>query len=39
MVDVCILTGYGINSDYESKFAFELGGADTSNEFMLINLF
>lgn len=28
MVDVCILTGFGINSDYESKFAFELGGAE-----------
>ncbi|MBD3350507.1 MAG: phosphoribosylformylglycinamidine synthase [Candidatus Lokiarchaeota archaeon] len=28
MVDVCILTGYGINSDYESKYAFELAGAE-----------
>ena len=28
MVDVCILTGFGINSDYESKTAFELAGAE-----------
>jgi phosphoribosylformylglycinamidine synthase len=28
MVDVCILTGFGINSDYESKYAFELAGAE-----------
>jgi phosphoribosylformylglycinamidine synthase len=28
MVTVCILTGFGINSDYESKYAFELAGAD-----------
>lgn len=28
MVDVCILTGFGINSDYESKFAFEKAGAE-----------
>jgi phosphoribosylformylglycinamidine synthase len=28
MVDVVILTGFGINCDYESKYAFELAGAD-----------
>jgi phosphoribosylformylglycinamidine synthase subunit PurQ / glutaminase len=28
MVDVCILTGFGINSDYESQYAFQLGGAE-----------
>ncbi len=28
MVKVCIVTGYGINSDYESKHAFELAGAE-----------
>jgi len=28
MVDVVILTGFGINCDYESKNAFELAGAD-----------
>lgn len=28
MVDVCILTGFGINSDYESQFAFEKAGAE-----------
>lgn len=27
-VKVCILTGYGINSDYESQHAFELAGAE-----------
>ncbi len=28
MVDVCIITGFGINSDYETKYAFELAGAE-----------
>lgn len=28
MVDVCIMTGFGINSDYESQYAFELAGAE-----------
>jgi phosphoribosylformylglycinamidine synthase len=28
MVNVCILTGYGINSDYESAYAFQKAGAD-----------
>ena len=28
MVKVCILTGFGINADYEAKYAFELAGAD-----------
>jgi phosphoribosylformylglycinamidine synthase I len=28
MVDVCVLTGFGINSDYESQYAFELAGAE-----------
>ncbi len=28
MVDVAILTGFGINSDYESQYAFELAGAE-----------
>lgn len=28
MVNVCILTGYGINSDYESQQAFKMAGAD-----------
>lgn len=28
LVDVCVVTGFGINSDYESKYAFELAGAD-----------
>jgi phosphoribosylformylglycinamidine synthase len=29
MVNVCILTGYGINSDYESAFAFQKAGAES----------
>ena len=29
MVAVCILYGFGINSDYESQYAFQLAGADT----------
>jgi phosphoribosylformylglycinamidine synthase I len=28
VVDVCILTGFGINSDYESQYAFQLAGAE-----------
>lgn len=28
MVDVCILTGFGINSDYESQYAFQAAGAE-----------
>ena len=28
MVDVCILTGFGINSDYKSQHALELAGAE-----------
>ncbi len=28
MVDVCILHGFGINSDYESQFAFQQAGAE-----------
>lgn len=28
MVDVCIMTGFGINSDYESQNAFKMAGAD-----------
>ena len=28
MVDVCIMTGFGINSDYESQYAFKLAGAE-----------
>jgi phosphoribosylformylglycinamidine synthase I len=28
MVNVCILTGYGINSDYESQYAFQAAGAE-----------
>ena len=28
MVKVCVLTGFGINADYESKYAFERAGAD-----------
>lgn len=28
MVDVCILTGFGINSDYEAQYAFQLAGAE-----------
>ncbi|MCF2140989.1 MAG: phosphoribosylformylglycinamidine synthase I [Candidatus Lokiarchaeota archaeon] len=28
MVNVCIMIGFGINSDYESQYAFELAGAD-----------
>lgn len=27
-VNVCIITGYGINSDYESEYAFKLAGAE-----------
>ncbi|HMF31832.1 MAG TPA: phosphoribosylformylglycinamidine synthase subunit PurQ, partial [Candidatus Lokiarchaeia archaeon] len=27
-VDVCILYGFGINSDYESQYAFQLAGAE-----------
>ena len=29
LVKVCILTGYGINSDYESAYAFKKAGAET----------
>ncbi|MHA1730287.1 MAG: phosphoribosylformylglycinamidine synthase subunit PurQ [Promethearchaeota archaeon] len=28
MVNVCILTGFGINCDYESQYAFQLAGAE-----------
>ena len=28
MVNVCILTGFGINSDYESQYAFQAAGAE-----------
>src|SRR4030042_3712845 len=28
MVDICILHGFGINSDYESQYAFQLAGAE-----------
>lgn len=28
MVKVCIITGYGINSDYESQHAFKMAGAE-----------
>lgn len=38
MVKVCILTGYGINSDYESKYAFELAGADVVDRVHLKDL-
>lgn len=27
-VNVCILTGFGINSDYEAQYAFQLAGAE-----------
>ncbi|MCP4763021.1 MAG: phosphoribosylformylglycinamidine synthase subunit PurQ [archaeon] len=28
MVDICILAGFGINSDYESQYAFQAAGAE-----------
>ncbi|MHA1338726.1 MAG: phosphoribosylformylglycinamidine synthase subunit PurQ [Promethearchaeota archaeon] len=28
IVNVCIITGFGINSDYESAYAFKMAGAD-----------